>query len=194
VPAFVRIVVGLGNPGERYRNTWHNLGARTVEELARRTGVVLRPGKGEYLGAEARIEGNPVMLMTPTSFMNRSGGPVSLWMRYQKVQLSELLVVYDDHDIPLGKLRLRAEGSAGGHRGIEDIIQLMGEDRFSRIKIGIQTEREAANLADQVLAPIPKIYSEVVERVVIAAADAIEATVREGITTTANRYNGVDYK
>jgi peptidyl-tRNA hydrolase, PTH1 family len=193
VPSFVRLIVGLGNPGERYRDTWHNLGARTVELLAQRAGTALRPGRGESLMAEASVGGLPVMLMVPTSYMNRSGGPVALWLNYYKAPPEELLVIYDDHDIALGRLRLRATGTSGGHRGMEDIIQLLGSTDFPRIRIGIRTEREHPVLADQVLAPIPRVYADTVDNIISAAANAAESVVLEGITEAANRYNGMDF-
>ena len=185
----LRLVVGLGNPGERYRNTWHNVGAMVVTELARRCNAILKPGRGEFLGAETRIAGLPVMLMAPTPFMNRSGGPVGTWLRYYKVAPADALVVYDDHDLPLGRIRLREDGSAGGHRGIEDIIRIVGSDKIPRLKVGIETELEAAQLADQVLSQISKRYVVEVERIIQVAADAVEMMAREGLLAAMNRYN-----
>ncbi len=189
----VRLIIGLGNPGERYRNTWHNLGARTVELLARQAGATLNLTRGQLMGAEASVAGERVMLMIPATFMNLSGGPVGNWIRYNKIALEDLLVVYDDHDLPLGKLRLRDEGSSGGHRGMEDIVRSLGTDAFPRLKIGIRTDREHANLADQVLTPIPKSLEGTVERVLVGAAEAVGAVVKEGILATANKYNGLDF-
>jgi len=189
----IRLVVGLGNPGERYRNTWHNLGAMVVSELAKRTLVSLKPGKGEYIGAEASIGCRSVMLMTPTSYMNRSGGPVVAWMRYYKATSEEVLVIHDDHDLPLGRLRIRSEGSPGGHRGMEDIIRMVGVDKIPRLKIGIRTDREAVSLADQVLAPIPKADAAAVERIIVAASDAAIAIIQNGLAATMNFYNGAEF-
>jgi len=127
--------------------------------------------------------------MTPISFMNRSGGPVSLWLRYHKIPFENLLVIYDDHDLPRGRLRIREDGSAGGHRGIEDIIRLSGGERFLRLKIGIRGDREASNLADQVLSPIPKSLVDQVERIVSTAADAAEGITSGNLIATMNKYN-----
>lgn len=190
--AHIRLVVGLGNPGERYRNTWHNLGARAVEVIARRAGLALRPGKGEFLCADLPPSAGSVTLLTPISYMNRSGGPVAAWLRYHKVEPGLMLVVYDDHDLPLGRIRLREEGSAGGHRGMEDIIRMLGADLFPRLRIGIETSSEHSDLADQVLAPITKKHQEIVERVIFAAADAVELAALEGVAVAMSRYNGVE--
>jgi PTH1 family peptidyl-tRNA hydrolase len=103
----VRLIVGLGNPGKLYRDTWHNLGAATVERLAARWGVMFQPGKGDFIYAETFRKRRKVTLLIPTSYMNRSGGPVALWLRYHRVAPEQVLIVFDDHDMPLGRIRIR---------------------------------------------------------------------------------------
>ncbi len=127
----------------------------------------------------------------PTSYMNRSGTPVSAWLRYHKVEQQNLLVIYDDHDLPLGKIRLREGGSAGGHHGIEDIIRLIGTDNFPRIRIGIKTDTERSDLANQVLATIPQKLNDQVEAIIAVTADAVESIIKVGLVTAANKYNGL---
>ena len=191
----VQLIVGLGNPGRIYRNTWHNMGAATIEKLAGRWGVKFAAGKGDFIYADARKGGRKVTLLIPTSYMNRSGGPVSAWLRYHRVSPDEILVVYDDHDLPLGRIRIRPNGSSGGHRGMDDIIRLVGSENIPRIRIGIRSEKEKGALASQVLSKIPKKLRDSVEGILDAAADAVEKTVTDGITPAMNEFNNftIDY-
>lgn len=184
------MVAGLGNPGMKYRNTWHNLGFRVVELLSDRWKSSFKLGRSECLIAETQQYGGVTLLM-PTSYMNRSGTPVSAWLRYHKVEQQNLLVIYDDHDLPLGKIRLREGGSAGGHHGIEDIIRLIGTDNFPRIRIGIKTDTERSDLANQVLATIPQKLNDQVEAIIAVTADAVESIIKVGLVTAANKYNGL---
>lgn len=188
----MRLIVGLGNPGRRYRNTWHNLGARSVETLASRWGVIFKPGKGDFLVTEANLSRKRTNLMIPTSFMNRSGGPVAEWVRYYKLTPDELMVIYDDHDLPLGKIRIRERGSSGGHHGMDDIIRRLGFDDFPRLRIGIRTEHEAEDLTRQVLTRIPKTFIETVSEIITIAADAVELILKESISAAMMKYNKMD--
>lgn len=174
-----------------YRDTWHNLGFRVVDRLADGWGCTFKAGKGEYFLAETTRHSG-VSLLKPTSYMNRSGGPVSAWLRYFKVEPGRMLVVYDDHDLPLGRIRLRENGSAGGHHGIEDIIRLTGTDAFPRIRIGIRLPNERPGLADQVLSIIPAEHLSAVEVVVKVAVEAAEFATQQGILAAMNRYNGME--
>lgn len=188
----IRLIVGLGNPGEKYRDTWHNLGWRTVEKIAAKAGVGLKISKGQCLSVDFKRGGEKVTLMVPTTYMNLSGGPVGAWMRFFKASPDELLVIYDDHDIPFGRIRVRSEGSAGGHRGAEDIIRTLGTEAFHRLRIGIRTDREHENLADQVLTPIPKRLAEPVARVIDATTEAALHIVDNGAVSAGNKYNGLE--
>ena len=185
----IRLIVGLGNPGTKYRDTWHNLGFRVVEILANRLKSSFKAGRSECLVAETSRFGGVSMLL-PTSYMNRSGTPVSAWMRYHKVEPQRLLVIYDDHDLPLGRIRLREGGSGGGHRGIEDIIRLLGTEDFPRIRMGIQTDTDSSDLADQVLTTIPPDLKGQVETIISTSVDAVESIISVGIVVAANKYNG----
>ncbi|MDP8227935.1 MAG: aminoacyl-tRNA hydrolase [Candidatus Electryoneaceae bacterium] len=143
----MRLVVGLGNPGVKYRNTWHNLGARTVEELMRRLALSPKSERRGYIGAEWRRGDLRTMLMIPMAFMNRSGGVVAGWIYYFGVHPGQTLVVCDDHDLPLGSLRLRSSGSSGGHNGLKDVISRVGTDKIPRLRIGIKTDNERNDLS-----------------------------------------------
>ena len=188
-----RLVVGLGNPGVRYQNTWHNLGSRTVEEISRRQNLAFKPGKGEYFYSQYRQPNCLMTLMIPTGYMNRSGLPVAEWMRYYRIPVEELLVILDDHDLPLGRIRIRAGGSAGGHRGLEDIIIKLNSSDFPRIRIGINVDKERINLSDQVLSKIPNRYRDDVDHIIVTAADAVEMIEEKGLTKAMNHYNTLNF-
>ena len=183
----MRLVVGLGNPGKRYEGTWHNLGVSVTRELAKRWGAAFKKGRGDYQIAEPGSS-HPA-LMIPTSFMNRSGEPVSGWMRYHRVPPEEILIVLDDHDLPLGRIRLRQEGSSGGHKGLGDIIVKLGSNQVPRLRLGIRAGREAEELADQVLSSIPRGLRKDVRLVVQTAADAVELALLKGTAAAMNKYN-----
>ena len=188
----VRLIVGLGNPGSRYRNSWHNLGAPVIEKLAQRWKTSFKPGKGSWFSADYLDASGKTTLMFPTSYMNRSGSPVGEWVRYYKVDPEQVLIIYDDHDLPLGRIRLRRQGTSGGHNGMDDIIRCLSTDDIPRLKIGIRTEREKADLSGQVLSIIPKRLANDVGIVVAHAIDAVEMIRDKGIATAADRFNGMD--
>ena len=185
MPECIRLIVGLGNPGTKYRDTWHNLGFKVVEILAGRWNISFKPGKGEYLVADTSKFGGATLLM-PTTYMNRSGIAVGAWIRYFKVTPEQVLVVYDDHDLPFGSIRLRASGSAGGHNGMSDIIRSLQSESIPRLRIGIRTDSEFADLADQVLTAIPKRLEVDVNKVIIQAADTAESIVSRGEPTSSD--------
>ena len=188
----MKLIVGLGNPGRRYRNTWHNLGAMTVELLAARWETSFKPGRGDFLFADVRQSGERITLMIPTSYMNRSGGPVVGWLNYHKIDPSDALIIYDDHDLPLGRIRLRERGSSGGHWGMDDIIRLVGTEDIPRLRIGIRTGVERTELSYQVLSKIPKVHADFVKQVIDTAADAVEIVIKQGITIAMNHYNNIE--
>jgi len=190
--AAISLIVGLGNPGARYADTWHNMGARVVEELARRWRCVLKPERGEYISAARNTPDSRQMLMIPASYMNLSGGPVTRAIRYYKTPLESVLIVLDDHDLPLGRVRFREKGSSGGHRGLDDVIQNLNTDEVPRLRIGILTDREQRELADQVLSKIPASLRGDVDKMTIIGADAVEKWLRDGFLSAANFYNGLD--
>lgn len=185
------LITGLGNPGNQYAGTWHNLGAQVVQELADRWHVTLLPGKGKFLYATKEFPEKKVVLMIPTAFMNRSGAPVSSWVHYYKVPLENLLVIFDDHDLPLGKIRLRKNGSSGGHRGLEDIILRLNSDSVPRLRIGIQTDKEHDDLAHQVLSKIPSSVADEVNQMIRICADAVEKILNSGFPDAMNYFNGL---
>src|SRR5580704_10822274 len=147
----MKAIVGLGNPGAKYRGTRHNIGFAVVDELARRWAVTFEAAPADALIARWRpADAGPVLLVKPLTFMNASGEAIGALGRYFKIDIGDLLIVVDEVQLPLGKIRARARGSAGGHNGLKSIIAHLG-DEFSRLRVGVGRGPEGAGLADHVL-------------------------------------------
>jgi peptidyl-tRNA hydrolase, PTH1 family len=185
----MKLVVGLGNPGRKYEGTRHNVGFCVVAEVARKhsTDKPRQAFQGEVI--EAVLAGEKTLLLCPHTLMNRSGGSVLAARDFYKIELQDLLIVSDDLNLPLGKLRFRARGSSGGQRGLEDVLRRLGTDEVPRLRIGIDGPPAGRDAADYVLSRFKKDESAAVEQAIWQAADAIEMWAREGLTTTMNRYN-----
>jgi PTH1 family peptidyl-tRNA hydrolase len=190
------VICGLGNPGERYRLTRHNVGFRVVDLLADRWGLT---GLGKVREGAARLEADlpeaigRVLLVKPMRYMNLSGGALKAALRQTEVDpAAELLVVADDVDLPLGRIRLRREGSAGGHNGLRDIISTLGTNEFGRLRVGIGRPGSARATVDHVLATFSPKERELAAEAIATAADAAERWLREGIEAAMNEYNGLD--
>jgi PTH1 family peptidyl-tRNA hydrolase len=185
----MKLVFGLGNPGRRYEGTRHNIGAMVVAELARRhaTGPVKEKFRAEVI--EAKLAGESALLLVPTTYMNLSGSSVQEAQAFYKVSLDDMLVVCDDLNLPLGKLRIRAKGSSGGQKGLEDIIRRLATEEFGRLRIGIGQPPEGWDWADFVLSKFGKQEWREVEQAVSLAAEAVVVWVREGLPVCMNRYN-----
>ncbi len=184
----IRAVVGLGNPGIRYAETRHNIGFRVVQELAARCSLQW-DRHGELLIAQ-RLDLS-VVLAQPQTFMNRSGRAVEWLVDLLDVPTEAVLVVYDDVDLELGRLRLRRSGGAGTHNGMRDIVDRLGPE-LPRLRVGVaEPPMPSADLADYVLSPFSAEVAERVLSVVSSAADAVEAAINDGLTVAMNRFNGV---
>lgn len=193
----MKLVVGLGNPGAAYRGTRHNIGFAVVDEVARRFGVTFEPGPVDALVAKVRprsgIAGmaNAVLLAKPLTFMNASGEAVGGLLRYFKIDVRDLLVVVDEVQLPLTRLRARAHGSAGGHNGLKSIVGHIGPE-FARLRIGVGRGDERRHLADHVLARFDASEVVEVEQMTTRAADAVETFVTDGTAAVMNRFNASD--
>ena len=186
----MKLIVGLGNPGAKFRGTRHNIGFAVVDELARRRSVEFDSSPVEALVAKVRgVE--PVLLAKPLTFMNDSGEAVGALTRYFKLDPADLMVVVDEAQLPLGKLRARARGSAGGHNGLKSLIAHLGEE-FARLRVGVGRGERRRDLADHVLARFEADEAAEVERMTTRAADASEMFVTSGIEAVMNAYNGGD--
>lgn len=186
------IVVGLGNPGAQYARTRHNAGFETLEVLSRRWGVEINKKKLNGLVAETTCNGHRVVLVLPQTFMNASGECVQPILQWYKAPLTNLLVIYDDIDLPLGKLRVRKSGSAGTHNGMRSILGCLGNQQgFPRVRVGVGAKPEGWDLADWVLSTYrQKEDREEMEKTFARAADCVEDWIKNGIEHAMQQYNG----
>jgi PTH1 family peptidyl-tRNA hydrolase len=184
------MIVGLGNPGSEYANHRHNVGFRVVEALARTHGLTFSREKGMRARvARGQIGGRAVFLAEPQTFMNLSGKAVRRLSRAHEIPAERLLVVYDDLDLSLGRLRMRAEGGSGGHKGIRSIIDLLGTQSFPRLRVGIDRPRGRIDPADYVLQPFNEDEEALVAEVVSRAVAAVECWLAEGVVAAMDRFN-----
>ncbi len=174
------LVVGLGNPGEEYRQTPHNLGYMTIDRLAKDEGIrVTRPEENALVGLGS-VGGKSVVLAKPLSFMNLSGGPVKGLLRRYDLTLDRLLIVYDDLDLPWKTLRIKLKGSSAGHNGMKSIIGSLGSLQFARLRIGIRPERRLAGGADYILRPFRREQLDEADAIVNQAAGFVRRLLAEG--------------
>jgi PTH1 family peptidyl-tRNA hydrolase len=182
-----RLVVGLGNPGGQYERTRHNAGYMVANEIARRMGVSFRGSRQHADLARGSLAGMPVMTALPTTFMNNSGEAVTRLLSYYHIPLEHLLVIADDLDLPFGTIRLRTDGSSGGNGGLKSIIRELGTGDFTRLRFGIG--RPPGDAINYVLGPFPPDQTALLPRLVAIAADAVEASLREGPRAAMNEFN-----
>ena len=185
----MKLVVGLGNPGRQYQGTRHNVGFCVLAELARFFATTGVKHKFDSEVVEANLGGERTLLLSPLTYMNRSGASVQAARSFFKIPEKELLVVCDDLNLPLAKLRFRTKGSSGGQKGLEDIVRRLGTEEFSRLRIGIGSPPEGRDWADYVLSKFTKQEVSEIEEAVHLAADAVVAWAGEGIETCMDRYN-----
>jgi peptidyl-tRNA hydrolase, PTH1 family len=183
----VKLVVGLGNPGRKYAGTRHNIGFDVVDEVAARHGLEWEGAPADALMARWRLP--QVLLAKPLTFMNLSGHATLDLLQYFKIDVADLLVIVDETQLDLGRLRARANGSAGGHNGLKSIIEQLGSDRFARLRIGVGRGDARRDLADHVLARFDEDERPIVKDTIVRAADAVESFVNDGLDVMMNRFN-----
>jgi peptidyl-tRNA hydrolase, PTH1 family len=184
------LIIGLGNPGEQYKRTRHNIGFDCLDTFAERHGLEFRGKRANALLAEGNLGGEKIVLVKPQTFMNLSGQAVSALRSWYKIEpAQELLVVYDDMDIPFGKLRIRQQGSPGTHNGMRSIASQLGGNAFPRLRVGIDSPPGKMDAAAYVLSRFTKQEEEELPTLRDTVADAIELVVREGIVVAMNKYN-----
>ncbi len=184
----MKLIVGLGNPGRRYQGTRHNIGARVIDTLARRHQVALREEGWADVGA-LTLDGARMLLARPQTYVNVSGTAVADLRRRHRLPLENLLVAFDDLDLPVGQIRLRAQGGHGGHNGMRSIIEALGSEEFARLRVGIARPPEGVDPADYVLSRFSKEEQAQLDEAVERAADAVEAFVRRGIEAAMSAFN-----
>ena len=185
----MKAIVGLGNPGPKYKGTRHNIGFAVVDELARRAGVEFGSAPMDALTAKWRDK--DLLIAKPLTFMNDSGQAVGELVRYFKIDAGDLLIVVDEVQLPLGRLRVRTRGSAGGHNGLKSVIAHIGED-FARLRIGVGRGDSRGDLADHVLSRFESDEMAEVERMTVRSADAAEMFTTAGVAVVMNAYNSGD--
>ncbi len=188
----MKLVVGLGNPGAEYRETRHNIGFLVVDELARRWRIDSWREQFEALAVKTRVGDEAVVLAKPLTFMNLSGQAVAGLAGFYKIEPADVLVVTDDVALPLGRLRARREGGAGGHNGLKSLIQHLGTQAFPRVRVGVGRGDSRRDLADHVLGRFEAGERETVSAAVLRAADATEAFISDGIERVMNVFNAAD--
>ena len=184
------LVVGLGNPGRQYEATRHNMGFDTIDYLVEEYKVPQGGVKFNAMYGKTVIGGEKVILMKPLSFRNLSGGPLSDMVNYFKIDPgTELIVIYDDIDLDPGQLRIRKQGSAGGHNGIKDIIRQLGTEKFLRIKVGVGAKPKGWDLADYVLGRFSTEDRKIVDEAIARAGKAVDIMISQGPDAAMNEFN-----
>ncbi|MCP4649340.1 MAG: aminoacyl-tRNA hydrolase [PVC group bacterium] len=186
----MKLIVGLGNPGIRYKRTKHNAGFWVIDELAKQESVSLQKRRFNAIWAEHRLGREKVFFVKPLTYMNLSGKAVRGFVDYFKISIDNILVIFDDVSLKLGTIRLRATGSAGGHNGVRSLIDSLGTDSFARLRLGIRTEENSSELSDYVLSSFKSKADEVIVRDMVQnAKGAVFSWVKEGVTFAMNKYN-----
>ena len=186
------LIVGLGNPGREYEKTRHNVGFRAVDLLAKDAGVKIDRARFRGLTCQTTLAGQKVLLLKPQTFMNLSGEAVHLAAMYYRLPVSRILVLSDDISLPVGKIRVRPEGSAGGHNGLKSIISHLGGQDFPRVKIGVGAKPHPDyDLADWVLSNFTSEEEKALAPAIEHAAGAVLELIRNGPVQAANRFNGL---
>ena len=184
------LIVGLGNPGKTYEATRHNMGFDTIDYLIEEHRIPQSGVKFNAMYGKGIIGGEKVILMKPLSYMNLSGGPVQEMANYFKIDPeTELIVIYDDIDLEPGQLRIRKQGSAGGHNGIKDIINRLGTQKFLRVKVGVGAKPKGWDLADYVLGRFSTEERKLVDESIQRAGKAVELMISQGVDAAMNEYN-----
>lgn len=183
------LVVGLGNPGKKYSNTKHNVGFDTIDILSERLGIKVNKIKHQSVYGEANINGKKVLLIKPQTYMNDSGITVRGFSDFYKLPIENIIIIYDDIDIPIGNLRIRKKGSAGSHNGMKSVIYHLKEDKFPRIRIGIGKPGYDKDLISHVLGGFNKEDRELIDEAILNAAKAVEEIMNSDIERSMNMYN-----
>ena len=189
------LIVGLGNPGEEYAGTYHNVGFRVLAGIAAKQNVRIKERCGPAIvSGKVELGGQPAVLVMPQTYMNNSGSALPPVFERFEASANDLIVVYDDVALPLGKLRVRQKGSAGGHNGIKSIVSTLGSDEFLRVRVGIQPEREVGDVRDFVLSKVAKADRALLDQAEEIAVTAIGTLIAHGIDKAMAEYNGLDLR
>ena len=185
----MRLIIGLGNPGPEYQCTAHNLGFLAVDELANRSSIRVERPEAQALVGLGKLAGNDVILAKPQTYMNLSGNSVGRLMDKYEVDPGELLVLFDEVDLPWGMIRIGERGSPGTHNGAKSVTSALGTPEFARLRLGCGPDHPVGDLAAYVLRPMKKNELEVAAEMVATAADAVELLLAQGIAAAMNKFN-----
>ena len=186
----MKLIVGLGNPSQKYEGTRHNVGFTVIDVLAEEYHITVNSNHHKALCCKGWIAGESVLLAKPLTYMNLSGESVRPLADYYKVEPEDILIIYDDISLEPGKIRVRAKGSAGGHNGMKSIIQHLGTEAFPRVRLGIGEKPAQMDLADYVLGHFNKEEQALMKEAAQTAVEAVTCYIEHGIAETMNRYNG----
>jgi PTH1 family peptidyl-tRNA hydrolase len=196
-----RLIVGLGNPGAKYAGSRHNIGFMCIDDFAHENSLIFTRSKNQAKVVESRIGGHDIVLAKPQTFMNNSGVSVGGLVRTFKVKFENLIVIHDDLDLPLGRIRIRLGGSSGGHNGINSIVQHIGHQEFIRVRVGIgrpNSQETFKNGEDEVISHVLGDFNveenELMQKVIPCVREALQCLLSAGLTETMNKYNGTDFR
>ena len=183
------LIVGLGNPEEEYNKTRHNMGFHAINKLAKQYKIEITKKKFKGLYGTGEIENQKVILLKPQTYMNLSGESIQEVANYYHIPVENILVIYDDMDIDIGKVKIRKKGGAGSHNGMKSIVNHLKSENFPRIRIGIGTPKDKSNSIYYVIGPIPKEEEEILDQATTKAKDAISEILKSGIDVAMNQFN-----
>ncbi|CEQ32170.1 peptidyl-tRNA hydrolase [[Clostridium] sordellii] len=184
------VIVGLGNPGKQYEHTRHNVGFDVIDILAKEYGISVTKIKHKAFIGEGRVGSEKVILVKPQTYMNLSGETLIDIYNYYKVDSNNIVVIYDDIDLEVGKIRIRKKGSGGTHNGMRSILKCLGTNEFPRVRIGVSKPRQGQDLADFVLSRFRKEEADDIQDGLEKAAKAVDCMIRENLDLAMNKYNG----
>jgi PTH1 family peptidyl-tRNA hydrolase len=185
----MKLIVGLGNPGRFYVNNRHNVGFKCIDSFAKEHGIVLKKREARSQTGIGQVEGIKVILAKPRTFMNNSGEAVAALMRRYRLSVRDIIIIYDDLDLPLGRIRIREKGSSGGHKGVGSIIDQIGTQEFLRIRVGIAPVEKEVDAVEHVLSDFTPEEKAVMKEVYPRVSAAIHCLLTEGVATAMNKYN-----
>ncbi len=186
---FMKLIIGLGNPGRQYENTRHNVGFNVIDKLSEELAIPLDRQKFNGLYGMGHISGEKVILLKPLTYMNLSGECIRPLMDYYGISTEEIVVIYDDLDLPVGKIRLRSKGSAGGHNGIKSMILHLGTQEFNRLRVGIDRPVNGMKITDYVLGKFTQEEMEGINQAIDYSAKACEDWIQKSFVQVMNEYN-----
>lgn len=183
------MIVGLGNPGPEYKDTRHNIGFKAIDVLSDEMGVRLENKRFQSKNTRTKIEGRDLIFLCPMTYMNLSGNAVRLCADYYKIDMERILVIHDDLDLPIGRIKVVKQGGAGGHKGIKSIIDHLGGTKFPRVRIGIGRPRYNESTEEFVLSPFYKDQKDAIEKMILLAVDACRLVIANGVESAMNQVN-----